>query len=124
MQANASERLNRSILAEIRLYLKEEYRNWDVHIPEIQHSLCISVYQAIPCYALFGTQMITHGNMYPLLRKLRALNDSDLNQVTREGRLSVLCANIQEHLKRAFERNSKKINLRSSEKVFHQTSLP
>lgn len=66
-QTNASERVNKSILASIRSYLLEDYPYWDKYLSEIEFSLRSSVQTAIgvmPYFVLFGFNMF--GSMYAL----------------------------------------------------------
>lgn len=70
-QSNSSERVNRSILAAIRSYLKQDQRLWDQNLSAISCSLRNSLHQSIRCSpykAVFGFEMITHGSSYALLK--------------------------------------------------------
>jgi hypothetical protein len=78
-QSNASERVNRSIIAAIRAYLEKDHNAWDEHIPAISCSLRNSVHQSIQCapyQALYGFNMVTHGSQYKLLKNLGLLDES------------------------------------------------
>jgi len=75
-QSNAAERVNRSLLAAIRSYLKNDQTEWDMHITSITCSLRSSLHQSLGCspyLALFGLHMITHGSDYKLLKDLSLL---------------------------------------------------
>ncbi|KAM8701355.1 hypothetical protein ACLKA7_004900 [Drosophila subpalustris] len=43
-QANASERVNQSVLAAIRTHVNEDQTTWDEKLPEIQAALCTAVH--------------------------------------------------------------------------------
>lgn len=63
-QANASERVNRSINEALRSYIRKDQREWDKYIPSINCSLRNSVHQTIertPYQIVFGQTMVTHG---------------------------------------------------------------
>lgn len=64
-QANASDRVNQSILSSIGSYLAEDHTAWDTHLPAVESSLRSSGHSAIgatPYFALFGVNMITAMN--------------------------------------------------------------
>lgn len=78
--------------------------------------------------------MMTHGNDYALLRKLKLLEEHDA-QVDRMDRLAVLRDSIRSKVKEAYERNKTSYNLRSRKRElevgqmvihrnFPQSSLP
>lgn len=56
--------------------------------------------------------MITHGDDYALLRKLKLLKEHDTG-IDRMDRLSLLRETIKSKVKAAYERNAKTYNLRS-----------
>lgn len=79
-QVNSSEGVNQSILEAIRSYLKDDPSNLDNHLLKIEYFLRSSVHLTIgvtPYFALFGMNMIGHGNVYGLARKLQLLDDSE-----------------------------------------------
>lgn len=80
-QANASERVNRSIIAAIRSYIKPDQKDWDGSLSQISCALRSGIHSAIgttPYYMAFGQQMILSGSTYSLLRKLELLEDRSL----------------------------------------------
>lgn len=80
-QANAAERVNRSVLAAIKSYISSDQSNWDEQLSFIACSLRSSLHSAInssPYRVVFGQQMITSGAVYPLIRKLGLLEDRDI----------------------------------------------
>lgn len=114
-QANASERVNRSIIAGIRAYLKDDHSLWDQHLSSISCALRNSTHQAIqtsPYRALFGLEMITHGSSYPLLRNLNMLDEPSA-QIDREDELQLIRKGLKKHIAKAFETNRSQYNLRA-----------
>lgn len=76
-QANASERVNQSILSSIRKYLLTDQSKWDENLSRIECSLRNTVHSSIgtsPHFALFGYNMVTHAQAYEILRKLGGCN--------------------------------------------------
>lgn len=113
-QANASERVNRSIIAGIRAYLKDDQALWDKHLASIAEALRSSLHQSIGCtayYALFGQQMPSHGDEYTILRKLGTLDDNILD---RNDKLALIRDSVAENIRKAFECSARRYNLRSS----------
>ncbi|XP_065356015.1 uncharacterized protein LOC135950397 [Calliphora vicina] len=113
-QSNSSERLNRSILAAIRSYLKQDQREWDVHL----YNICIALRSLFhtslgysPYYVLFGYPMITHGSSYELLRKVGGLEEGEnLNQA---DKLQLIRKNVKTNLEIAYNNYKKPYNLRA-----------
>jgi len=67
-QANAAERVNRSVLQILRETIATDQR-----ISRIECALRNSLHESIgmePYYAMFGTRMVTYGTAYSILRKL------------------------------------------------------
>jgi len=80
-QSNASERVNRSLIAGIRASLKNDHTQWDINLTSISCALKNSIHTSIgksTYHALFGVNMVTHGSTYQLLRNLNALDESTL----------------------------------------------
>lgn len=115
-QANASERVNQSILSAIRSYLQEDQTEWDKYLSEIECSLRSSTHSSIgvsPYFALFGVNMITHGSVYRIAKKLEMLNDPEANILPKADKLAAVRQKIRESLHKAYLRNEKKYNIRS-----------
>lgn len=77
-QANASERVNRSIITAIRSYIDVNQRDWDENLSSICCALRSATHSAIgtsPYYMVFGQHMVTSGGTYALLRSLQVLQD-------------------------------------------------
>lgn len=83
-QANASERVNRSLIAGIRAYLKQDHRLWDEKFSQISCALRHSHHQSIhssPYRTLSGFEMITHASSYDLLRNLQQLSEPNAKSI-------------------------------------------
>ena len=120
-QANASERVNQSVLAAIRTYLQNDQRDWDINITEIECALRSAVHAATgvsPYFALFGQNMIIHGSTYKLARQLQTLSDSEVQLLPKNLRLELLRSKIKENLHAAYEKGAKVYNTRTKEVRF------
>lgn len=130
-QANASERTNRSILDSIRAYISTDHTAWDENLTEIMSALRSSYHQTIkmsPYEALFGHPMIQHGSEYTLLRKLNALNHSDLHIIPKSDKLQILHDIIRQNISQAHDCSAEKYNLRTrnvrfnvGQEIFYRT---
>ncbi|KAM8701682.1 hypothetical protein ACLKA7_000915 [Drosophila subpalustris] len=115
-QANASERVNQSVLAAIRTHVNEDQTTWDEKLPEIQAALCSAVHASTgvsPYFAMFGQNMFTHGTDYAVARKLGALEDALIAPLARSEKQQIYRARIQETLHRAYERAERTYNLKT-----------
>lgn len=116
-QSNASERVNRSILSAIRAYVKSKHTLWDKFLPEIGNALRNCHHESIgvtPHFALFGYHKIHHGDTYKLLREIKSVGEGEMNlELPHHTRLSLIHSDIQNELKKAYEKGSKVYNLRS-----------
>lgn len=113
-QANSSERVNRSIIEAIRCYITE-HDHWDANISDICSALRTAVHQTIqtsPFEALFGQPMVQHGNDYKLLRKLDALNHSDIQVLSKKDHLQILQKYLMDKILKAHEKSAKTYNTR------------
>jgi len=121
-QANASERVNRSIICGIRAYLNEDQRNWDLHLTSITMALRSSYHQSIGCspyFALFGQEMMLHGKSYKILRKLNSLSTGE--NISHPARMELIRQKLQDKIRKAYEANEKLYNLRCNrEAVFKE----
>lgn len=121
-QSNASERLNRSILAAIRAYIDTDHTKWDMHLPQIMSAIRSSLHSAIgtsPYQALFGQRMVQHGSLYELLRKLNSLSEPDMNVVAPDDAHQATREKIKENLIAAHQRYSKQYNTRAKIRSFN-----
>lgn len=116
-QANAAERVNRSILQMIRSFLGSDQRNWDQHISDTEFALRSTYHSSInmsPYYATFGVNMVQHASSYEILRKLGGLRNVDVYLKDISDRNQLIRDKVFHNLKLAHERSSRVYNLRSS----------
>ena len=114
-QSNASERVNRSLIASIRAYIQGDQKRWDVNLSAITCALRNSIHQSIgssPYYLSFGQHMITHASTYEILRKLEVLEESG-DKLDRPDKLKLIRERAKLLTQRAFETNKKTYNLRA-----------
>lgn len=119
-QSNASERVNRSLIAGIRAYLKQDQRQWDEKLSHISCALRNSIHQSTKCspyHALYGFDMITHASSYDLLRKLKLLNEPSVS-LSNDDELQIIRQDIVKHIKQAYDRNQATYNLRARPQNF------
>lgn len=116
-QANASERVNRSIIAAIRAYIKEDHREWDRYIHHIAASLRSSIHQAIhtsPFQALFGLCMVQHASQYEILKNLNCLNEEiDIETTSFPDKIRLVHNELRNNLDNAHKQYERLYNLRS-----------
>lgn len=113
-QANASERLNRSVLAAIRAYIGKDHAQWDINLNELSGSFRSTIHRSTgysPYYLCFGQNMISNGKDYDLLRKLNALAD-DVH-LARADVLQLARAKAKEKVADTHDDNARRYNLRS-----------
>lgn len=136
-QANASERLNQSIIQGIRLQLEADQTRWDQGLTNIAFALRSSVHSTIgmsPHFALFGHDMICHGSIYNLLRKMDCLKENDFRIEAKHDKMRRIYDSITHKIYECHERNEKRYNLRSRKtkftvgqivfrRLFHQSDL-
>lgn len=116
-QANASERVNRSVLAGIKSYIKRDQKNWDELLSSICCSLRSSVHTGIgtsPYYLVFGQDMVTNGATYSLLRQLEMMEDRAV-RFNRSDTRDILAKRASENTEKQFNRNKRSYDLRSKE---------
>lgn len=119
-QANASERVNRSILSALRAYIEPDQKNWDELLSGIACALrsCIhAATRATPYYTVFGQQMITNGETYELLRKIGLASDLAIN-MSRPDSVTVIRQQNSENINKQFQRNERHYNLRTKNVVY------
>lgn len=119
-QSNASERVNRSLIAGIRAYLSKDHTLWDQHLSAISCALRNSHHQSIgmsPYHALFGFNMITHGSSYQLLKRLNLL-DEPCATLPRDDHMQVIRQDLKVHIKEAYEQSKHRYDLRTRNENF------
>lgn len=115
-QANASERVNRSIIAAIRSYIKPDQKDWDASLSQIECALRSAIHSAIgttPYYMAFGQHMVLSGSTYSLLRRLELLEDRSL-PLTRKDSLEIIRKRAGEVMERQYNKNKRLYDLRST----------
>lgn len=120
-QANASERVNRSIIAAIRAYISNDHRDWDTLLPEIGSALRSSIHSSIeysPHFALFGMTKIDDGKSYQMLRNLNCVSEGGLEVLSTHDKLKIVHEDIRKNLQKAFDKYSHHYNLRSRDVEF------
>ncbi|XP_070075667.1 uncharacterized protein [Drosophila takahashii] len=65
-----------------------------------------------PYYAMFGTQMVTHGTAYPILRKLGGIQTGD-PEISLPDKMDLIRQKVSQGLNRTHERAEKAYNTRS-----------
>lgn len=114
-QANASERVNRSIISGIKSYVQPNQKDWDEFLSHICCSLRSSKHTATgvsPYYLAFGQYMITNGATYSLLRQLGMLEDRAV-RFSKDDSRDITARKAAENIQKQFRRNEKTYNLRS-----------
>lgn len=114
-QANASERVNRSVIAAIKAYIKSDQKDWDEKLSHIACALRSSVHVAVgtsPYFMTFGQHMVTNASTYQLLRKLGVLEDRSMN-FNRQDTFDIVRSKAAEVMRKQQEQNEKQYNLRS-----------
>lgn len=120
-QANASERVNRSLLMAVRSYIKSDQRTWDEHLDEITQALRNTKHDSLkysPHFVVFNQHLISHGSDYALLEKLYELGGDMVTMLPKEERRSAIHDQLIENLRKSFEKNSNYYNLRSCSRQF------
>lgn len=119
-QSNASERVNRSLIAGIRAFLSDNHTEWDLHIYSISCALRNAYHQSIGCspyFALYGFDMATHGKHYDLLKNFHLLGES-VNILGRTDQLNLIRKEIKANIAKAYDQNERQYNLRTREISF------
>lgn len=121
-QANAAERVNRSVLSAIRSYVNK-HNEWDEFLPSIATALRSGFHQSLgtsPYFTLFGQHMMTHGQEYEIIRKLDKICNSEFRVLPSETRLQQIKDFVTEKLNCSHERNKKNYNLRTRNITFKE----
>ena len=120
-QANASERVNQTILSGIRSYLQSDQSRWDENLSKIECSLRSTIHSSTgisPYLALTGFQMITHAQAYEILRKLGAIDDGEISVLPKSAHMQLIHQKMKNKLHEAYERNVRSYNKRSRNVTF------
>lgn len=120
-QSNASERVNRTILAAIRAYIGSDHREWDAHVGEIAGAIRSTIHGSSgysPHFLVFGQHPITHASEYRLLKQLKSIDTGDVQVLPPSDRMDVVRERVTRNLQRAHERHTRTYNLRSRDSEF------
>lgn len=115
-QSNASERVNRSILAAIRSYISQDQQDWDVEISAIGSALRNNVHESTgftPHYLVFGKHFIQHGSCHRLMRELESLPESEIEVLAPPDFRALVSERVKTNLEAAYRRHEKSYNVRS-----------
>jgi len=121
-QSNASERVNRSVIAAIRAYVIPDQKNWDEQLRSVCCALRTAVRSALrtcPYYMAFGQNFVSPGSSYKLLRALGILEDRSL-VFSKENPFERVRNKARELLKKQNEKNKRQYNLRSREVAYKE----
>lgn len=122
-QSNASERVNRSLLAAIRSYISHDQQTWDEEISAIGSALRNNVHEATgysPHYLVFGQNFVNHGSCYRLLRELNSLPEDDIEVLAPPDFRQLIGERVRKNLQSAYKRHEKAYNSRSRDVNFTQ----
>lgn len=120
-QVNASERVNRSIIAAIRTYTDEDQTTWDVHISAIASALRNATHASTtqsPYFTVFGQHMVQHAAAYPLLRGLKAIASGEIDVLPPSDARGEINKKVRCQLQLAQERSRRTYNIRAKEVTF------
>lgn len=120
-QANASERVNRSIIAAIRAYIETDQTTWDAQLPSIASALRNAIHSTTersPYYVVFGQHMVQHASTYKLLRNIQSLPTGEVEILPPEEFRDKLNDQVRNSILKAREKNTNKYNIRSKEVTF------
>lgn len=120
-QANASERVNRSILTAIRSYVANDQSNWDVNITSIASALRSRKHESTgftPYYLVFGQHFVKHGSIHKLHRQLNNLPVSATEILPPADFLETIRENVRQNLKKAHHRHEESYNTRCNSRQF------
>lgn len=112
-QANPTERLNRTINAMIRSYVRENQRLWDTRISEVEFVLNNTVHATTkytPYRVIFGHEIVTKGSEHRLQSSL------ELSDEERMERMQIVSRSVHQrvvdHLRKAHEETKRRYDLR------------
>ncbi|XP_037894138.1 uncharacterized protein K02A2.6-like [Glossina fuscipes] len=114
-QANASKRVNRTVIATIRAYVNVDQKNWDEMLSQVACALRSSAHSAIgtePYYITFGQHMITNANSYAVIKQAKLMEDGTAN-FSKEDSLTIIRKQACSHIEKQFNKNEKNYNLRT-----------
>lgn len=113
-QANPVERVNRTINAAIRTYVKEDQRLWDTRTTEIEMVLNTSVHSSTgytPYYITHGHELSEYGPDYQRARHQEPLNEAERVE-RRKAQFSRIYDIVQRNLAKSHDASRQRYNLR------------
>lgn len=113
-QANPVERVNRTINAAIRTYVKEDQRQWDVKVPEIEAVLNSSIHSSTgytPYFITHGHELLETGSDHKLTRHDDHLSDEQKAE-QRKQIFPKIYELVSKNLAKSYESSQQKYNLR------------
>lgn len=125
-QSNASERVNRSVLAAIRSSVDKDHKSWDKYLPSIAGALRDAIHSTTkfsPHYSLFGYHKIVNGEQYKLLRDLKALECPEIETLPNDLRISAIHKSIRENFEKAFQTYIRPYNLRTRQPNYNPGTI-
>lgn len=120
-QANASERVNRSIVAAVRAYVDTDQTTWDHHLSSIASALRNAIHTTTkqsPYFVVFGQHMIQHASTYALLRTIQSLPIGDVEILPPEEFRDKVNDTVRKNIAKARERNVTRYNTRTRQVTF------
>lgn len=112
-QANASERVNRTILAAVRSYLRNSHQDWDQHIDDISCALrnvCHESTGYSPYFMVFGQHMVLHASAYKIFEDLSVISNSDLYHNKANETQTNIREKVLQNLRRAYTKHENNYN--------------
>lgn len=111
-QANCTEAVNKTIGTAIKTFIIDDFshRGWDVHLQEIASAVNHSVHtstQEIPSTVLFGQRMPQRGTAYDVIIDVQNANADSRHT------FELIRNKVAGNLKKAYENNRKRYNLRT-----------
>lgn len=118
-QSNPVERLNRTINACIRTYVRADQKMWDSRVSEIEYALNNSPHGTTgftPYRILFGHEIVGKGDEHRMDRDEEEISDEE--RVERKLEIDRLIHNIvYKNLRKSYEKNATVYNLRHGNKA-------
>lgn len=115
-QSNPVERLNRTINACIRTYVKDNQKLWDTRVSEIEFCLNNTPHSATgfsPYRVLFGHDVVETGEEHRIDRDKECLSDGE--RIERKGQIDKrIYSLVAKNLKKSHEKGIRAYNLRSN----------
>lgn len=114
-QANAAERVNRSVVAVVRAYVNQ-HSDWDENLHLILAALRSGHHRSIgtnPYFAVFGQHMLYHGDDYKLIKRLDKLGGPEVSVLPNQTKMQIVRDFVQENLAKTHDRNKKQYDTRA-----------